>query len=268
MVDGLDSKDTDKSDMTLRVGRDGHSTADAALAQLTPRCTRRDAVRSFIEPDDNAPKKMVATGTPTQCQRGEVPVANVSAAPTDTSNVILNIAARQDGVTLEGKGAGDDFARGLQEFASRCGGGQLVCVLSAAKVEAEWSQAHSQGTASTGAAAQNRRDCLKRRRICSGADEPSPAKEPRSARAVQASGSHHACLNRKRGRCCKSHCNRKLASFALYASQYMCKCGLHFCYAHRGAMEHSCTYDWKSEGRRTARSATSSAVPDKLLERL
>ena len=63
---------------------------------------------------------------------------------------------------------------------------------------------------------------------------------------------------KRRPRC--SHCNTKIG----ITSTFFCRCGRPFCAEHRYAETHSCTYDYKSEGRKFLHMANPLVEPQKL----
>jgi len=63
---------------------------------------------------------------------------------------------------------------------------------------------------------------------------------------------------KKRTRC--AHCNRKIK----LATSFHCRCDKHFCGQHRYAETHSCTFDYKSAGRKMLEAAAPSIAAPKL----
>ena len=56
-------------------------------------------------------------------------------------------------------------------------------------------------------------------------------------------------------RCEHVDCKKKLGLLG-----FDCKCGHHYCAQHRGAEQHSCTFDYKNEGRKELLKYMSSPV--------
>eukprot|EP00127_Corallochytrium_limacisporum_P004810 Clim_evm2s181 gene=Clim_evmTU2s181 len=86
---------------------------------------------------------------------------------------------------------------------------------------------------------------------------PEPiAEAPAVASSPAPVGSCKTTKNPNRCQCC----NKKVS----LATRFSCRCGGNFCGRHRYAEQHSCTYDYKTNGRMQLRETNPQVVPEKL----
>ena len=258
MVDQLERRRRESKSRTVpRVARDACTSMDPMGAQQCSRHVRCDSVH--VGAEKSSMDTLVVHYNKSACEA--TALGNSSASRT-ASNAVQSVAS---GAALNAQQR-DEYASRLYTFAATCGSGQLVRVLSPGMVRDEWASGQCKSAASGGLKAQQRRTCLKRQRRSNEVAAEVEKEEEEEARAAKER--KHAGKRQRETRCCNRECNRKLTNFALFASQYKCRCGRYYCHAHRGVLDHRCTYDWKAEGRHALRTLIASAAHDKLSEKL